>query len=176
MREKGAGLDLKFYPDLQYIHVELNPGMLCLKPYKIKGFEHDDCDAFIRKFLQWANLIVQNMASSSASVSVSRSPLGKRLNSQTKFLLMKLWDFFEQEAKKSKVSVNVKKRILKASGIKCLQCSWDNLSYHRQVSDLSTVNVTISTAVATWRSNQSKSGEKHSSKNGQIRNVGCFCN
>ena len=37
---------------------------------------------------------------------------------------MKLWDFFEQEGKKSKVSVNVKKRILKATGIKCFLCSW----------------------------------------------------
>ena len=63
------------------------------------------------------HLIVENMASSSASVSAERSPLGKRLNSQTKFLLMKLWDYFKQEAKKCKVSINVNKRISKTTGI-----------------------------------------------------------
>ena len=63
------------------------------------------------------HLIVENMVSSAASVSTERNPLGKRLNSQTKFLLMKLWDYFEQEVK-SKVSINVKQRISKATGIK----------------------------------------------------------
>ena len=65
-----------------------------------------------------AHLIVKNMASSAVSVSVERNTLGKRFNSQTKFLLMKLWDYFEQEVRKSKVSISVKKRISKATGIK----------------------------------------------------------
>ena len=66
----------------------------------------------------------QNTASSAVSVSAEQNPLGKRLNSQTKFLLMKLWDYFEQEARKSKVSFNVKQRISKATGIKYLLCNW----------------------------------------------------
>ena len=40
--------------------------------------------------------------------------------SQTKFLLMKLWDYFEQKARKPKVNINVKKRILKSIGIHSL--------------------------------------------------------
>ena len=64
------------------------------------------------------------MASSAASVSAEQNPLGKRLNNQTKYLLMKLWNYFEQEVNKSKVSVNVKQRISKATGIKYLLCSW----------------------------------------------------
>ena len=80
------------------------------------------------------------MAPSAASVSVERNFLGKRLNSQTKFLLMKLWDYFEQEAKKSKVSVNVKQRILKATGIKYLLCSWVWYSFrHVGISESSIV-------------------------------------
>ena len=72
------------------------------------------------------HLIVENMASSAASVSAERNPLGKRLNSQTKFLPMKLCNYFEQEANKSKVSANVKQRISKATGNKYLPvlCSW----------------------------------------------------
>ena len=80
------------------------------------------------------------MASSAALVSVERNPLGKRLNSQTKFLPMNLWNYFEQEARKSKVSVNVKKRILKATGIKYLLCSWVWYSFrHVGISESSIV-------------------------------------
>ena len=80
------------------------------------------------------------MASSAVSVSVERYPLGKRLNSQTRFLHMKLWDYFEQEARKSKVSVNVKQRILKATGIKYLLCSWVWYSFrHVGISESSIV-------------------------------------
>ena len=82
------------------------------------------------------------MASSAASVSAERNPLGKRLNSQTKYLLMKLWNYFEQEANKSKVSVNVKQRISKATGIKYLLCSWVWYSFrHVGISESSIVRV-----------------------------------
>ena len=57
------------------------------------------------------------MASSVASASAERNPLKKRLNSQTKYVLMKLCgDYIEQEVKKSKVSINIKKRIMKVTG------------------------------------------------------------
>ena len=91
-----------------------------------------------------AHLIVENMASSAASVSAERNSLGKRLNRQTKFLLLKLWSYFEQEANKSKVSVNVKQRISKATGIKYLPvlCSWVWYSFrHVGISESSIVRV-----------------------------------
>ena len=69
------------------------------------------------------HLFVSSCCWHAASVSAERNPLGKRLNSQTKFLLIKLWNYFEQEVNKSKVSVNVKQRISKATGIKYLLCS-----------------------------------------------------
>ena len=49
--------------------------------------------------------------------STAQNPFGKKhFNSQARYLIMKLWDYFEQEAKKSCVSVNVKKKISKALG------------------------------------------------------------
>ena len=65
------------------------------------------------------HLIVENMASSALSVSAEQNPLGKKLNTQTKYLLMKLWEYFKQEAKKCKISVNITERISKATGIVC---------------------------------------------------------
>ncbi|XP_065911333.1 uncharacterized protein [Dysidea avara] len=57
------------------------------------------------------------MASSAPSASAEQTPLGKKLNSQTKYLLMKLWEYFKQEAKKCKISINITERISKATGI-----------------------------------------------------------
>ena len=49
--------------------------------------------------------------------SMAQNPFGKkRFNSQARYLIMKLWEYFEQEAKKSRVSVNVKNKISKALG------------------------------------------------------------
>ena len=59
------------------------------------------------------------MASSAPSANAERNPLGKKLNSQTKYLLMKLWEYFKQEAKKCKISINITGRIWKATGIVC---------------------------------------------------------
>ena len=59
------------------------------------------------------------MASSAPSASAERTPLGKKLNSQTKYLLMKLWEYFKQEAKKCKICINITERISKATGIVC---------------------------------------------------------
>ena len=63
-----------------------------------------------------AHLIVENMASNAPSASAERNSLGKKLNSQTKYLLMKLWEYFKQEVKKCKISINITERILKATG------------------------------------------------------------
>ena len=50
--------------------------------------------------------------------STAQNPLGKKhSNSQAKYLIMKLWDYFEQEANKSRVFVNVKNKISKARDI-----------------------------------------------------------
>ena len=62
------------------------------------------------------HLIIENMASSAASANVEQNPLTKRSNSQTKYLLMKLREYFKQEAKNCKFSVNIKERISKATG------------------------------------------------------------
>ena len=68
------------------------------------------------------------MASSAPSASAERTPLGKKLNSQAKYLLMKLWEYFKQEAKKCKISINITERISKATGslawpdLLCDQC------------------------------------------------------
>ena len=49
--------------------------------------------------------------------SLRQSPFGnKRLNSQAKYIIMKVWDYFKQEAKKSPVSVNSKRKISSATG------------------------------------------------------------
>jgi len=42
----------------------------------------------------------------------SENGLEKRLNSQTKFLFMRLWDYFEQEVRKLKVSGGEEERNL----------------------------------------------------------------
>jgi len=52
------------------------------------------------------------MASSAALQSETK--LEKRLNSQKKFLLIKLWDYFEQETRKSKISRGDEERSFKA--------------------------------------------------------------
>ena len=65
------------------------------------------------------HLIVENMVSSAPSSSAERNPLGKKLNSQMKYLLMKLWEYFKQEAKKCKVSINITERISNATGVVC---------------------------------------------------------
>lgn len=52
--------------------------------------------------------------------SMRQSPFEKRLNSQAKYLIKRLWDFFEQQAMKSTVSVNLKRKISNAIGIKGL--------------------------------------------------------
>ena len=59
------------------------------------------------------------MASSAPSVNAEQNPLGKMLNSQTKYLLMKLWKYFKQEAKKCKISINIMERIWKVTDIVC---------------------------------------------------------
>ena len=47
--------------------------------------------------------------------SMAQNPFGKkRFSSQAKYLIMKLWEYFEQEAKKSRVAVNVKNKVSKA--------------------------------------------------------------
>ena len=56
-----------------------------------------------------------NRVISIVMASMAQNPFGKkRFNSQAKYLIMKLWDYFEEEAKKSRVSVNVKNKISKA--------------------------------------------------------------
>ena len=46
-------------------------------------------------------------------VSLRQSPFGnKRLNSQVKYIIMKVWEYFKKEAKKSPISVNLKRKIL----------------------------------------------------------------
>ena len=58
-----------------------------------------------------------NCVISIVMASTAQNPFGKkRFNSQAKYLIKKLWDYFEQEAKKSRVSVNVKNKISKALG------------------------------------------------------------
>ena len=50
-------------------------------------------------------------------VSLRQNPFGnKHLNSQARYIIMKLWEYFEQEAKKSSVSVNLKRKISNATG------------------------------------------------------------
>ena len=83
------------------------------------------------------------MTSSALSASAERNPLRKKLNSQTKYLLMKLWEYFKQEAKKCKISVNITERILKATGIVCnaiFAGFWHTLC-HAGISRTSTVRV-----------------------------------
>ena len=53
--------------------------------------------------------------------STAQNPFGKkRFNSQAKYLIMKLWEYFEQEAKKCHVAVNVKNKVSKAFGMDSL--------------------------------------------------------
>ena len=53
--------------------------------------------------------------------STAQNPCGKKhFNSQAKYLIMKLWEYFEQEAKKSRVAVNVKNKVSKAFGMDSL--------------------------------------------------------
>jgi len=82
--------------------------MLCKKPYKVKGFGHNVRDAFICKVMQQAPL---NYGKYGVQCSVEenrlKTDLKKRLNSQTKFLFVRLWDYFKQEARKSKVSQGI---------------------------------------------------------------------
>ena len=49
----------------------------------------------------------------------------KRFNSQVEYLIMKLWEYFEQEAKKSCVVVNVKNKVSKALGMDSLASMHD---------------------------------------------------
>ena len=52
---------------------------------------------------------------------MAQNSIGKmHFNSQLKHFIMKLWDYFEQEVNKSRVSVNVKNKISKALGIDSL--------------------------------------------------------
>ena len=90
----------------------------------------------------WArtHLIIENMASSAASASTERNLLGKRLNSQTKYLLMKLWEYFKQEAKNCKFSVNIKERISKVTGNTFFAGFWHTLR-HTEISKTSIVRV-----------------------------------
>ncbi|XP_065893999.1 uncharacterized protein [Dysidea avara] len=74
------------------------------------------------------------MASSVPSASAERNPFGKTLNSQTKYLLMKLWEYFKQEAKKCKISINIMERISKATGISRTSIRME----HRKKGDLFT--------------------------------------
>ena len=69
------------------------------------------------------------MASSAASASAERNPLGKRLNSQTKHLLMKLWEYFKQEVKKCKLSANIKERISEATDNTFFAGFWPTLRH-----------------------------------------------
>lgn len=48
--------------------------------------------------------------------SSSQSFHGKRFNSQTKHILMKVMEYFENEAKKSKGRPNVIEKVIKATG------------------------------------------------------------
>ena len=41
---------------------------------------------------------------------------GKTTRSQTKYIIMKLWDYFEQEAQKSGHVVNYTSKVAKATG------------------------------------------------------------
>ena len=53
--------------------------------------------------------------------STAQNPFGKkRFNSQAKYLIMKLWEHFEQEAKKCRVVVNAKNKVSKAFGMDSL--------------------------------------------------------
>ena len=80
------------------------------------------------------------MASSAASASVERNPLGKRLNGQMKHLLMKLWEYFKQEVKKCKLSAKIKERILEATDITFFAGFWHTLR-HAGISKTSIVRV-----------------------------------
>ena len=56
--------------------------------------------------------------------STAESTFGKkRFNSQAKYLIMKLWEYFEQESMKSRVAVNVKNKVSKALGMDSLACN-----------------------------------------------------
>ena len=58
------------------------------------------------------------------TASTAESPFGKkRFNSQAKYLIMKLWEYFEQESMKSRVAVNVKNKVSKALGMDSLACN-----------------------------------------------------
>ena len=85
-------------------------------------------------------LIVENMESSAASASAERKPLGKRLNSQMKHILMKLWQYFKQEVKKCKLSANMKERILEATDNAFFAGFWHTLC-HAGISKTSILRV-----------------------------------
>ena len=85
------------------------------------------------------------MASSASSASAERNPLEKKFNSQTKYLLMKLWEYCKQEAKKCKISINITERISKATSIVCnafFAGFWYTL-FHAGISRTSIVRVTM---------------------------------
>ena len=78
--------------------------------------------------------------SSAASASAEQNPLEKKLNSQTKCLLKKLWKYFKQEAKKCKFFVNIKERISKTTGNTFFAGFWHTLR-HAGISKTSIVRV-----------------------------------
>ena len=67
---------------------------------RIKGYEHDV--HIFASSCKGAHLIAENMAPSAALQRTEWNRLEKGLNSQTKFLFMRLWDYFGQEVRKLK--------------------------------------------------------------------------
>jgi len=61
----------------------------------------------------------------------SENRLEKRLNSQTKFLFMRLWDYFEEEARNSKVSGGEEEQNLKAIPLSPMQLGLVFIPPHR---------------------------------------------
>ena len=84
---------------------------------------------FVSSCYGGVHLIVENMVSSAASASAEQNTLGKRSNSQMKYLLMKRWEYFKQEAKKCKFSVNIKEKISKATSYTFFAKFWHTLRH-----------------------------------------------